>query len=105
MANFISFTTHHLQLGFLPTDAILSTGTGFVYRRNDANYLITNWHNVTGRDNRTSECLSETAAIPDVAVTLFRNAENHNSLSWERLSLYRDDERLQPAWYEHPIFG
>lgn len=101
----ISLTTHHLHICFRPTDAVLSSGTGFIYEKNDAKYLITNWHNVTGRSPVDGKCLSETMAVPDMISTLFRIKDNVGACSREHLPLYSDEEREAPIWLEHPTHG
>jgi len=64
----ISLTTHHLHMCFTETDTVLSSGTGFVYEHHGIPYLITNWHNVSGRNPSTNACLSDTLAVPDSLV-------------------------------------
>lgn len=101
----ISFATHHLHLGLLETDTVLSSATGFIFERDERAYVITNWHNVTGRTSSTGAPLSPTLSAPDVAVTFFRDLSNPGVLHAEHLRLYRDADMLEPAWYEHPILG
>lgn len=101
----ISLTTHHLHLCFRETDRVLSSATGFVYERSNTPYLITNWHNVTGRNPATGECLSETLAVPDMVSTLFRTSDQPASCLREHLPLYSDSSLQKPVWYEHPKHG
>lgn len=101
----ISLTTHHLHLCFCPTDAVLSSGTGFIYEKNDASYLITNWHNVTGRSPIDGKCLSETLAVPDMLSTLFRTKGNACVCHREHIPLYSDEEMQIPIWLTHPTRG
>jgi len=58
-----SVTALPLEMRF--RDTLLATGTGFVWRDGTADYLITNWHNVAGKNPRTNECLSQHAGVPD----------------------------------------
>lgn len=102
--NPLSFTTHHLHLCFKQTDAVLSSGTGFLYECGDTRYLVTNWHNVTGRNPLTGACLSETLAVPDMISTMFRLKEQPASCHREEIRLYLDDQMRAPAWYEHPKY-
>jgi hypothetical protein len=101
----ISLTTHHLQLGFKPTDTVLSSATGFVYSSGAAHYLVTNWHNVTGRNPITNACLSKTLAMPDVISTMFRLKNMPGNTRREEIRLYSDESMLHPVWYEHPKHG
>jgi hypothetical protein len=101
----LSFTTHHLHLCFKPTDAVLSSGTGFLYESGGHYYMVTNWHNVTGRNPLTGACLSETLAVPNIISTMFRLKEQPASCRREEVQLYADDQMSIPLWYEHPTHG
>ncbi len=99
----ISFSTYHIHLGLLETDTVLSSATAFTYERSGESFLVTNWHNVTGRDPATHACLSETLATPDVVVAFFRDPSNPARLAVEHLRLF--DGAGKPTWLEHPQFG
>ncbi len=90
-------------MGFMQTDIVLASGTGFIYVKDDEHYLITAWHNVAGRDPVSGKCLSDSLAVPDIVTTLFREPERPGNTRREILSLYRDANMCAPAWYEHPI--
>ena len=45
--------------------ANLATGTGFVWEASGEFFLITNWHNVSGRDPFSGQHISKTTAEPD----------------------------------------
>lgn len=89
-------------MAFTETGLVIASGTGFIYKRNDKFYLITNWHNVTGRNPITKECLDDKLATPDVIVTYFRSKENHAICNSEILKLYNIDDMSTPLWIEHP---
>ncbi|TCP01663.1 hypothetical protein [Rubrivivax gelatinosus] len=101
----ISLTTHHLHLCFRPTDAVLSSGTGFIYEKAGTSYLVTNWHNVTGRNPLDGACLSETLAVPDMVSTMFRAKGNAGTSRRENLPLYKDEAMQEPLWLCHPVHG
>ena len=101
----VSLTTHHVHLGLRETDTVLSSATAFTYEHGDDVFLVTNWHNVTGRDPVTHECLSGTLATPDVLSTVFRESGNLGRVGVEHIRLFHDDEMRQPVWFEHPTFG
>jgi hypothetical protein len=101
----ISLATHHLHFCFKETEAVLSSGTGFSYSKDGVSYLVTNWHNVTGRNPIDGQCLSDTLAVPDMVSTLFRAKDNPGNCSREHLDLYRDTNMQEPSWYEHPQHG
>jgi hypothetical protein len=95
-----------LYLEMLYGDIVLSSATGFL-AANDKNShcaLITNRHNVTGRNQDTGECLSKNASIPD-AIVIYFHKEPIESGQWKKikLPLYRDDGT--PYWFEHPRLG
>lgn len=99
----ISLTTHHLHMCFTETDAVLSSGTGFVYEHGGVSYLITNWHNVSGRNPVTNECLSSTLAVPDMLSTMFREKDQPGTCIRQHLHLFADTKLSEPLWYEHPV--
>ena len=64
-----SLTTVPILLHF--NEQLLSTATPFIWQRGSKHYLITNWHNVSGRDPNTDKHHSPTAAEPNVLHGLF----------------------------------
>jgi hypothetical protein len=100
-----SFATHHLHMCFRETNTVLASGTGFAYEKDGINYLVTTWHNVTGRDPGTGACLSGSLAVPDMVSTMFREIQQPASCRREELALYRDSRMTKPRWYEHPQHG
>jgi hypothetical protein len=80
----------------------LAKGTGFVVRKEDQPFLITNRHNVTGRHQETGQPLSPTGALPD-DLKIVHNRENQLG-KWviKTESLF---DRGQPRWIEHPTLG
>ncbi len=101
--DYLSLTTHQLAIGFTETDIIFSTATGFVFTCNDKYYLITNWHNVTGRNPLTGEPLSEKhAGIPNIFFTYVRIKNGNGKANLEKIHLYEDEEMTKPKWFVHP---
>jgi len=79
----------------------IGTATGFVVRRPNTLYLVTNRHVVRGRHQETNQALHPSAAVPDEVVV------HHNALgapgTWvsKVQALYgADGTRL---WHEHPV--
>lgn len=95
------------------TDLVLSTGTAFLYDFNDKIYLITNWHNVTGKNSLTKQTLSGKSSLPHSLNLFFHNSETMENgvpaVTWQktfRLELYEKiDGEYFPIWYEHPEHG
>lgn len=79
----------------------LAFGTGFVVISPSGPMLLTNRHNVRGRDNRTDECLSAQGGVPDeIAIT--HHARSGLGQWVSRVEpLYVDDGK--PRWIEHPV--
>jgi hypothetical protein len=102
VADDISFTTHQLHMRFTETGIVTGSGSGFTYQKDEVIYLITNWHNVSGRRPDTGKCLSETLAIPDEISTTFREPASLGACHREFFPLYSDTAMLEPVWYEHP---
>ena len=100
----ISLTTHHLHMCFKQTDVVLSSGTGFIYKHEDNFYLITNWHNVSGKNPLTGKCLSDTLAVPDMISTMFREINQPANCKRESISIFSDSQMMEPVWYEHPEY-
>lgn len=104
--DYLSITTHQLAIGFLETDIIFSTASGFLYEYNDKIFLITNWHNVSGQNNETGQSISkEHAGIPDVFLTYFRKTNPNEGSELRKLMLYEDKEMTKPKWLVHPEHG
>lgn len=87
-------------------DQMLSTGTATLISNNRESHcaLVTNRHNVTGRNQETGECLSSTLGVPDNIVIYFHTSGGEIGEWIEiNLPLYREDGA--PFWIEHPKFG
>lgn len=78
----------------------LSTGTGFIVNSNRGPILVTNRHNVTGRNQETNKLLSSMGGIPnEIAIV-------HNCFSrlgeWVEAVEALYDAQNRPLWKEHP---
>lgn len=106
----ISFAVSYLQMFF--GDQELACGSGFFWRRAGTPYLITNWHNVSGRNPETDQPLSKSAAIPDsITFTVFQKTGDEAPSEYTSLvpaalnvKLYHGPES-SPVWLEHPVHG
>lgn len=98
-----SFKSLFLSLRFRGTE--LATATGFIVKsksNKSKHLLITNRHNMTGKNNITGDLLSKTGGIPD-EIAIWHNL--HGKLGqWVKLiePLYNDNK---PLWLEHPKLG
>src|ERR1043166_5305377 len=79
----------------------LSTGTGFVCESVKGPVLITNWHNLAGRDPATGLPLSQTGGLPD-QVRILHNRANKLGDWFLRTEQLRANGH--PRRVEHPTF-
>ena len=90
----------------------ISTGTAFVYETHGRQFLITNWHNVAGRDPFTGQPLQDRAVarFPTFVKAKLAAIANVPGLSHrgpyafvsQRIEIY---EAYEPRWFEHPDLG
>lgn len=103
---------HYLSLITAPVEVISATGavlgpaSSFFYKRDDDwNYLVTNWHVVTGRHPATPH-KSDTGAVPtELRLILHKNLGTpHVSMSQkvECVVDINDEHGEAPEWLEHP---
>lgn len=79
----------------------LSKGTAFAWRHNGQAYLITNWHNVTGKNPNTGEHLNRvTLAEPDLIVVWWNVKDRLGFKQGIGYPLRDGDGR--PTWWVHP---
>ncbi|UES55387.1 hypothetical protein GFK91_07060 [Roseibium aggregatum] len=81
-------------------ETFLSLGTGFVWESSGQIFLITNWHNVSGRNPNTGAHLSTTLAEPN-KLRVWWNVRNQlgNKQAVEHNLL---DDEGRPLWFVHP---
>lgn len=80
----------------------LSTGTAFVCPSSAGPVLLTNRHNVTGRDQNTGAPLSATMGIPNEVVVMHNRKGSPGQWVPRLEPLYTGDT---PRWAEHPTLG
>jgi hypothetical protein len=100
-------TIDQYSLGAIPiemffNDTPLSQGTGFVWNASGRAFLITNWHNVSGRDPNTGKHLSPTAAEPN-RLRIWFNAKGEMGNKLAKFVALRTEE--EPNWFVHPQHG
>jgi len=85
---------------------LISTGTGFFYEFNNENYLITNWHNVSGRHFLTKEKLDlKYGRLPTyIEAKLATDCPESYGFTTQsyRIEIYQE---FKPTWFEHPTLG
>lgn len=102
----LSQTAYYLQSAkkdLEDNEHILASGTCFFLIRDEKTYLITNWHNVTGKNPNTNEYLSKPFQSPDyLKVQVFKNQEILEP-TFLKIDLFDNDGKK--IWLEHPEFG
>lgn len=95
----ISNSIVHITMRF--QDTVLSIGTGFIYKYGEQYFIVTAWHNVTGRHSETLTTLSSKGSIPDnILVTLTVNYPGFIATRMSvMLPLYDEEKAL---FYIHP---
>lgn len=82
----------------------LAQATGFLFRDQNKVFLVTNRHNLTGRDQNTGKCLHDQLGVPDrVSVEywqLSQRADGTIGVTLQSAELPIDQDR--PNWLEHP---
>ncbi|WP_446924780.1 hypothetical protein [Klebsiella pneumoniae] len=89
----------HLTMRF--NDQTLSTGSGVFYKRADQYYVVTAWHNVSGRNTESMECLDQKyRAVPNNIIISFKSHRQDFMIAENiMLPLYDDNNAL---YYIHP---
>lgn len=78
----------------------LSVATGFGISINGQNFIVTNWHVVSGRNAETEVCLDPNLAIPESL-----KLHLHSSVQlgqWVEYEYQLFDEHGVKVWWEHP---
>jgi len=82
----------------------LSYGTAFFYKRSNGIFLITNWHNLSGRNPISGQPMDTNGSIPDSISLHFHLKDKLGT--WSSLlsyKLYSEDHTA--IWLQHPIHG
>lgn len=96
-----SYSTTQVTLKF--DSEVLSTATGFVWRYDSEVYLVTNWHNVAGRNALSGKCLSRTLAIPNYLEANIHSLDDPaTGAVLKGTEVFRWEVGEQSSWLEHP---
>ena len=92
-----------LYLECFSQGAPIGVGTGFIVEHDGSNYLITNWHVVTGRDPSTGQPISTSGVVDPDMIGIWHHDRNRLG-SWhivtEPLINHTNRDRL---WKEHGL--
>lgn len=84
-------------------DIHLATCTGFIYEVDKGYYLITNWHNFTGKNPYTKKPLGGSFVLPAKVQIPFHKTREP-IITWERTNFGIIDCDTNPQWLIHPTF-
>jgi hypothetical protein len=91
---------------------VLASGSGFFWKLNDHTFLVSNWHNFSGRDPQTGKSISDTGGVPDsVTFTSYKRLSEADTDGFFEMSSARvpvplyDDDLSGSRWLHHPKFG
>lgn len=97
------FSLKSLYLTIHANGNYLSNATGFIVKKRDQYFLVTNLHVITGRDNETKKILNSSCAIPDI-ISIFHHSSvstyGHGAWSIRKERIYNSEGN--PRWLEHP---
>jgi hypothetical protein len=79
----------------------VSQATGFVVTRNENNYLITNWHVITGREPETGEPISPGSEDPDT-IKIWHHASTRLG-SWTSRNEQLLNTNGETKWLQHNL--
>ncbi|WP_155410486.1 hypothetical protein [Pluralibacter gergoviae] len=101
-----TYSQSPMQIIMCDKQGVISTGTAFHYYHNSDVFLITNWHNISGRHFLTKEPLSAQNRFPESIKIKYisyidQYRDNFTSQAFE-LKLY--DESCIPVWFEHEVY-
>jgi hypothetical protein len=82
---------------------LLGVATAFIWAEGAAHFLITNWHNVSGKDPFTGKHISTSLAEPNSVRVWFNPKERLGHKAPTVLPLL--DATGQSLWWEHPEHG
>jgi len=99
------FTQCPMQLLMEDDAGLISTGTGFFYERNDNSYLITNWHNVSGKDSTTGAPLTAGRVPTHLKAKFITYIDERRFTAVAADVLLYNEDRSAPLWFEHPQLG
>ncbi|WP_417764853.1 hypothetical protein [Shewanella chilikensis] len=87
---------------------LISTGTAFYYSLDEEWFLITNWHNLSGKHFLSKEALTQSRFPTYVKAKISAYIDDGCSgikgfvPVGQRIEIYKD---YTPTWYEHPTLG
>lgn len=98
IVNDVSIRSYKCEMLF--NGLILSYGTCFFFKYSERIFIVTNWHNLSGRDPHTNKPLSKHASIPNEINVMIPIRNRLGFSGWGRFQLI--DNHGENLWLEHP---
>jgi hypothetical protein len=91
-------------------DNRLATGSSFFWRNDGRTFLVTNWHNLAGRNPLTHELMSSSGAVPDrIAFGVYKRVTEPDKQGFFEMAYTAASTPLNdsagPLWLQHPEYG
>lgn len=87
-----------LKINMYANGNLLANATGFVVDQDSKSFLITNWHNLSGRDLNSNKPLSLNGGLPDEVEIIYRA---NNEKGWLKSKEPLQDSNGENLWIEH----
>ena len=99
-----SYASTKLTMKF--NNTALSSGTGFFWWHDSQTYLVTTWHNVTGRNAITGKCLHQNSGLPNRidSSVICRAGKRGDELIRKEISI-KWELGEESQWLQHPKSG
>ena len=98
--NALSFCSIFIEAFFGETK--LGIATGFFWRHDNQDYLVTNWHVLTGFHPDSRQAISSDGATPDFLRIWLHTTEQLGR--WDSYDLPLYDNQGRPLWREHTLY-
>jgi S1-C subfamily serine protease len=99
--NIDEFSVKSLYLQTYLNTTALGIATGFIVKKNELSYLITNWHVVTGRNPNDNQPLSHTGMADPNILNVWLHAQTLGNWAQHKINII--DEDGDKKWLEHDL--
>lgn len=99
------FSAMSAKLSLSCNGHVIASATGFVWKRRNRHYIISNWHVYSGRNCYTGQPEHRHGAIPDrIEAKIAIESKNHR-YRWVTVSVDLLDHEKNVTWLQHPMLG
>ncbi len=99
-----TYSQSPVQILMHDDQGLISTGTAFFYSLDDEWFLVTNWHNISGKNFLTKDPISglRFPTYIKAKISAYIGGRINFAPLAQRVDIYKN---YQPAWYQHPVLG